>query len=304
MSSMGATFRQLRRGKHLSLTEVSNGIVTASFLSKYERGLTDISFSTLTRLLERINVDIAEFVYFDQSAQSDHSTNEQYLHDVSRLYLADNIGALRQLKSTFRKDHEQLLPLFLDLNDAMLDACIASLTQTTLASSSQELIINYLSSAEHWGFYELYLFGNSLMCLPVDQAITLANLMYKRGLTYVNLQTDNVSAQFRILNNLICACAEHNRLEAAQHFLVLFKRLLIHPRQFYETVKYQILVGMIMYLTGKQDAGLNRLQAALIIVKQIGTPALMAHEINYLQRFVPSDVWQQLREAVDRAPSA
>ena len=65
MENIGGTFRLLRKSKHLSLDAVGKGIVTTSFLSRFERGQYDISVQNLNRLLERINVTWSEFVYIN-----------------------------------------------------------------------------------------------------------------------------------------------------------------------------------------------------------------------------------------------
>lgn len=43
MTKLGATVRQIRQNKGLTLAAVADSQITESFLSKFERGVTDIS---------------------------------------------------------------------------------------------------------------------------------------------------------------------------------------------------------------------------------------------------------------------
>ena len=47
MTEIGEIYRDLRLGKHVTLKDASNGIVSLAFLSRFERGLYDISFNNL-----------------------------------------------------------------------------------------------------------------------------------------------------------------------------------------------------------------------------------------------------------------
>ena len=51
----GKVFREIREEKGISVRETAKGIVSNSFLSKYELGKSNISFENLFLLLDRIN---------------------------------------------------------------------------------------------------------------------------------------------------------------------------------------------------------------------------------------------------------
>ncbi|WP_054748817.1 helix-turn-helix domain-containing protein [Lentilactobacillus rapi] len=63
MIDYGKTFKHLREQKGISITSAANGVVSKSFLSRFERGLSDISFDKLIRLLTNINISAEEFIY-------------------------------------------------------------------------------------------------------------------------------------------------------------------------------------------------------------------------------------------------
>ncbi|MDT2598296.1 helix-turn-helix transcriptional regulator [Enterococcus hulanensis] len=56
-------FRELRKDRGLSLQDLTDEINSRSFISKFEKGDSKISFHRLEHLLERLNVSMEEFLY-------------------------------------------------------------------------------------------------------------------------------------------------------------------------------------------------------------------------------------------------
>ncbi|GAP00345.1 helix-turn-helix domain-containing protein [Fructobacillus ficulneus] len=92
MTEIGEVFRLFRKGKNVTLQEASRGIVSYTFLSKFERGLTDISFMHLLELLDRINVQLSEFEFLYQ--KSNNYTND-LLPTLQRAYQSSDINSLK-----------------------------------------------------------------------------------------------------------------------------------------------------------------------------------------------------------------
>ena len=64
MIQSGKIIYQLRLNKKLTQTQLAFGIISPSFLSRYERGETQISDANLFALLERLNTSFSEFEQF------------------------------------------------------------------------------------------------------------------------------------------------------------------------------------------------------------------------------------------------
>ncbi len=60
--SAGALFRQLRQDRNTTLQQVADAQCSVGFISKFERGERDISFTRIRHLLDRINVSLEEFM--------------------------------------------------------------------------------------------------------------------------------------------------------------------------------------------------------------------------------------------------
>ena len=59
----GELFRKLRKDRGFSLEQVSDEINSVSFISKFEKGQSNISFLRFERLLQNVNVSMDEFLY-------------------------------------------------------------------------------------------------------------------------------------------------------------------------------------------------------------------------------------------------
>ncbi|WKF85307.1 helix-turn-helix domain-containing protein [Lacticaseibacillus pantheris] len=282
MENIGGTFRLLRKSKHLSLDAVGKGIVTTSFLSRFERGQYDISVQNLNQLLERINVTWSEFVYINNDYKKNISNR------ISQCYLHEDIGGLEKIQQEI-ETNQDLTPTYHKLYSIMMKALIGSLTGIPLSKAEINTVIHYLSSVANWTSFELYLFGNTLMMLPIDNVVSLYKLMFQKGEEYNYLNTDNISSYTRVLNNAICYCCEQRRADEAVPMLEMFEKLIDHPRQFYERMKLLNLRGLVLYCTGNVTDGLESLYRSLFTCKLIDATTVLHHELSYLDHFLTDD---------------
>ena len=95
MDNYGATIRELRKSKGLTIAELSEDIISLPFLSKYERGSSDISTSNFFKLIDRLNVSMLEFeiVYL----QYDDKSNFSFMDKLKKCLGSDNKLALNNL---------------------------------------------------------------------------------------------------------------------------------------------------------------------------------------------------------------
>ena len=93
-AEMGALFKKFRLSKKLSLKDVAGDFLSISFLSKFERGESEISLSRFFLLLEKLDVSIEEFYGI---LANERSTNTEKLLDmVSTAYHQGNSFALKK----------------------------------------------------------------------------------------------------------------------------------------------------------------------------------------------------------------
>lgn len=96
MNNYGSVFRNVRLNKNLSLKDIAEGSISISFLSKFERGESDISLSNFYSLINNLNITIDEFSYI---------ANDYNLIDFEKL--------LENIKIAYENNNQLLLMKFI-----------------------------------------------------------------------------------------------------------------------------------------------------------------------------------------------
>ena len=78
MENNGYLIKKLRLSKNLTQSQLAEGILSKNFLSRYERGESQVNDSTFLRLLERMNIYFSEF---EELFQGENSQKE-FLNEV------------------------------------------------------------------------------------------------------------------------------------------------------------------------------------------------------------------------------
>ena len=118
----GQLFRKLRKDRGLSLEQVSDELNSVSFISKFEKGNSNISMHRLERLLENVNVSFEEFLYLRQLNQNPNLNEELkvlrgYLTSDFYFLLADLMRVVSDInKSGFKKGIEEMTEIREKLN--------------------------------------------------------------------------------------------------------------------------------------------------------------------------------------------
>ena len=172
--SYGQVYKSLRKNKNKTLEDVANENISKSFLSKFERGKSDISFSRMTYILKAINVSLSEFQHLMEEGK-DLDDIETYLIEISTFYYLKDIKALRKNVDEEKKKYkitgkvEYLHKYILAL------AFICDIEQKKLPEKENEILSNYLFDIEYWGKYEFVLLSNTISVINLNTATILAD---------------------------------------------------------------------------------------------------------------------------------
>ncbi|MCG3420075.1 helix-turn-helix domain-containing protein [Oceanobacillus jordanicus] len=87
----------IRKQKGITLKRLADGVCSVSFLSKFERGDSDITLGLMTKILEKLMMNFEEFFYIHHDFQPDKI--EQFFKATGTAYLNRDANELRRLKS-------------------------------------------------------------------------------------------------------------------------------------------------------------------------------------------------------------
>ena len=213
-SNIGEVFREIRLGRHLSLDYVSRGVVTKSFLSKFERGQSSITFEKLVALLERMQVTVAEFMYRVQ---------HYYWTPTQRFFVslkqAQSDGNTGDIENWIEDEASQVgQPLFIHdphyLRKIAAECALATLNDTKPAQTDIDAALGHLLETADWMQADLNLF---LCLIPFCGVATLTEYsteIAKKSAVYLT-SDENGQTVVNIQLNILAMLLYNNALSPA-----------------------------------------------------------------------------------------
>lgn len=281
---IGQIFKEFRVSKHITLNEASQGIVSAPFLSRFERGLTDISFTHLLQLLNRINVQLSEFEFLYQER---NAGNGDLLPAFQVAYQNGNIKQLQQYLMTWQKKTGK----YAKLQVIQLKMMLATLGAEKLSNEELETLESYFQSISSWTFFELYLFGHAIPFLNKTFMFNLFQELQKKEIIYDNFCNDSFSMIFYIYNNVILFLLSSNYLNEAELLVTKLESYFNRrDKDYYHKTRIFNLKGLLLYLKGQKGKGLRLIKKANIIANLTNQEtSFLDNEKHYLERYLVED---------------
>lgn len=277
----GQVLRQLREEKGYSLRQISNGILSTSFLSKFERGESDISLSHFVKIIERMNVSLDEFIF--SANEYKPSELETLISEITAAYQRNNIS---KLKNITKKEYEKYNQFELDVylcNSIMTEAIMLNLEKKQIDKKKREHLANYLFNIELWGNYELIIYANSLTIFPPETVISLSKEVVKKTAMF-KLVNKNYIQTLGILLNTIIVCLENDLLNDALYFILTMENTNMAENLFYERTLLLFLKGLYEIKKDNVEAGQKQSQDAISIMYAIGSEDLAISYEEYLEQ--------------------
>lgn len=202
----GDIFKRLRIENKMTLETMSESILSAASLSRYERNLIDLPFNTVVRLLNRINVSVAEYAYL---INADNSLSQSFENQVEQAYANENTDVLVNLclsSLSMYRNTGSMRDLFkagtagnyyYDLTDKQL-----------LKTKDIDLITEALFEVTDWSSLEINRFGNVIALLNTNQITiistrivnSLENIRSLNSQAYLNAWNCLLNAEIVMLN--------------------------------------------------------------------------------------------------------
>lgn len=178
MENYGETFRKLRKERGFTLKSVSENIISYSYLSKFENGTSDITLSNFIRLLERLNITLDEFLYFNEAQIPSYI---QLLNKLVKPYAENNIKELMKYYDEERDLYQQTNIYYHNCNRIMIAALIQDLDSNfNIDQVDINFYVDYLFNCSYWSTYEVSLFGNALSLFTEESLLLLVNEVKNR----------------------------------------------------------------------------------------------------------------------------
>lgn len=225
---LGPEFRKIRRAKRITLTEISKGISSEPSLSKWERGLQNISANVYCELLRRLHIIPSEI-------EVNKSQIKPFMIKVSELYINNKDIELRnlglELLSKYSKKHT-----FMNLLKAAT-ACNFYLDSTGEDITDELFKIQVrlqLFNPEGWYHEQIVLFTNTQLLLDSKSVYELARSLASHVHETARISDDD---SFALVNSVL-TLIKQKKVSAAKKMLRILKSIKLISYNY--IVKYRI----------------------------------------------------------------
>ena len=282
---IGSLTKKIRLSKKLSLKDVAGDYLSVSFLSKFERGESEISLSRFLCILENLDVSIEEI--YGTFSKDNPTRTEELLARVSKAFQQNNIPALKKYYyEEIEKFNSTQKKIFL-YNSILIDSFLISITGKKMNKKHIEVISDYLFDVDQWGKRELVILGNSMSAVPTNTLnLLIKEIIYKTTLFGNN--EENKKIKIDLILNGISIFLERKELNYAKFYIDLFDTLTIPEVYLYERVEYNILIGTYWILIGKIEVGKKKIELALESLKNLGAENLLLMRENEYEELLNS----------------
>ena len=272
-------FKAIRKQRKLSLKTLGKIAGSATSISDFENGHTNLSKDVLFKLLGFMIVEINEFFEWKDFQDDDFYKIIQQIEDA----LSNNdIQTLSKVKTELLElssKKEQYIYLIISL---VLEVMICELQQETVKQEAILQLTDYFFSLEYWTNLDVGLLGNLVPYFTTEALVVFTNTILdnipqspKNNLDRIKIDT---------VLNCLSAFIERKEQGASQKLLcLLFQKK--YPNYFlFEKLYLYELQAMFDYLWGNREKAIKTHSTILETVNIILSPETMNEWDDYFKK--------------------
>lgn len=276
MDGFGETFRILRKERNFTLKTMSQGIISFSYLSKFEKGESDITLNTFIQLIKRLNMTLDEFLFFNKIRTTSYSELFQL---ISVAYMENNKIKLKGYLKKEKELYDKTGIIYHKCNSIMIAAIIQDIDNTFLVPQSDiNFLVNYMVKCSFWTTYEVSLLGNTLTFFPEELLFILLSEIKKRLVEY-KVTNRNTRDLIALIENACIILIRKNKIEEAKT-LSSFLDIYLDPSYFFEKTRKLFIDGIILLSEGKRSDGIEKSTYAIKIMNILNPSFADSHKVE------------------------
>lgn len=238
----GELMKTMRLERGITQKQLTDGITSRTTLANFEAGISRPSFEVIVSYLDRLNVDINEFLFLTNSNRiNDKQTVSNYFEQVN---IEGNKHKLRIFIKVLEKKYLESQDIFyLYMYVYSKNLLSKNCDFSKLEKKDEKYIVElmaYLNKCETWGAFELQMFCTILFIFPKEYINHKKNYVLKKLKQYTKYKNYRYSSNKNIIN-LVIVCLKYKLFEIIPECLALIERDSRSGRNFYELVIERIL---------------------------------------------------------------
>ena len=269
MKNLGKVFKELRESRKTSLRKATGGRFSASLLSRFENGQSEISAQKLFSALENIHANVEELLFLARDFH--HDANSEFRN---QLFKAVNPKDLTSLHTLYQREYQKI-PFSKDkqehiLNAILIKSYMKAIDETiTLTSEEERVLHDYLFSVEIWGLYELSFFSSCSPLLSVQLFTKYTREMLRKS-DFLQGVGKNRNMMHTLLLNGFMACIEVDDFTNALYFKKQIEKNFFEENETYFRIVYLWAEGLLDSKQGRVEDGQRKMEDAVRIFEMIG----------------------------------
>ena len=269
MKNLGKVFKELRESRKISLRKATGGRFSASLLSRFENGQSEISAPKLFAALENIHANVEELLFLARDFH--HDANSEFRN---QLFKAVNPKDLTSLHTLYQREYQKI-PFSKDkqehiLNSILIKSYMKAIDETiTLTSEEERVLHDYLFSVEIWGLYELSFFSSCSPLLSVQLLTKYTREMLRKS-DFLQVVGKNRNMMHTLLLNGFMACIEVDDFTNALYFKKQIEKNFFEENETYFRIVYLWAEGLLDSKQGRVEDGQRKMEDAVRIFEMIG----------------------------------
>ena len=269
MKNLGKVFKELRESRKISLRKATGGRFSASLLSRFENGQSEISAPKLFAALENIHANVEELLFLARDFH--HDANSEFRN---QLFKAVNPKDLTSLHTLYQREYQKI-PFSKDkqehiLNSILIKSYMKAIDETiTLTSEEERVLHDYLFSVEIWGLYELSFFSSCSPLLSVQLLTKYTREMLRKS-DFLQGVGKNRNMMHTLLLNAFMACIEVDDFTNALYFKKQIEKNFFEENETYFRIVYLWAEGLLDSKQGRVEDGQRKMEDAVRIFEMIG----------------------------------
>ena len=269
MKNLGKVFKELRESRKISLRKATGDDFSASLLSRFENGKSEISAQKLFVALENIHANVEELLFLARGFHQD--ANSEFRN---QLFKAVNPKDLTSLHTLYQREYQQI-PFSKDkqehiLNAILIKSYMKAIDETiTLTSEEERVLHDYLFSVEIWGLYELSFFSSCSPLLSVQLLTKYTREMLRKS-DFLQEVGKNRNMMHTLLLNGFMACIEVDDFTNALYFKKQIEKNFFEENETYFRIVYLWAEGLLDSKQGRVEEGRKKMEDAVRIFEIIG----------------------------------
>lgn len=269
MKNLGKVFKELRESRKISLRKATGGCFSASLLSRFENGQSEISAPKLITALENIHASMEELLFLARGFQYD--TDSELRKEIIDVLDPKNIAPLEDLyrKEYQKHAHSQNKQKHI-LNAILIKSYMKSMDERVeLTAEEGKVLHDYLFSTEIWGIYELNLFSVSSAFLSVSLFTRYVREMVRKS-DFLMEMSGNRNLFHTILLNGFLASIECEEFTNASYFKRVIEEHFYNENETYFRIVYLWAEGLLDSKQGRVKEGQKKMEDAVRIFEMLG----------------------------------